>query len=110
LVSNDSVVVEFLRLQVPEENRLAWVNAEKQSWEPWLLSQKGFLGRKLFWDPNTEQAFLLISWASSHDWKSIPQFEIDLVQERFEELARNETGMSKGNPFPLTDEGELIPQ
>jgi len=44
------MVIEELRLKVPADVKAAWLNAEKEIWEPWLSSQDGFLGRQLFWD------------------------------------------------------------
>ena len=104
------VIVEHLKLEVPKKFKRAWLKAEKESWEPWLLNQEGFLGRQLFWDPKVEEATLLIAWESRSVWKGISQSEINLVQQDFEEIARKETGSSSGNPFPLVYEGELNPQ
>ena len=103
-------VVEHLRLQVPQESREHWMVAERGSWEPWLKQQPGFLGRELFWDPATEEGTLLIRWSSREAWKSISMAEVETVQERFETLAREQTGQRQGNPFPLVFEGELLPQ
>ena len=103
-------VVEHLRLQVPQESREQWMVAERGSWEPWLKRQPGFLGRDLFWDPATEEGTLLIRWSSREAWKSISMEEVETVQERFETLAREQTGQRQGNPFPLVFEGELLPQ
>ena len=44
------MVIEELRLKVPADVKGAWLNAEKEIWEPWLSSQDCFLGRQLFWD------------------------------------------------------------
>ena len=103
-------VVEHLRLQVPHGSREHWMVAERGSWEPWLKQQPGFLGRDLFWDPATEEGVLLIRWSSREAWKSISMAEVETVQERFEILAREQTGQRQGNPFPLVFEGELLPQ
>ena len=103
-------VVEHLKLDVPKKFKNAWLNAEKSSWEPWLLKQDGFLGRQLFWDPKVEEATLLIGWESRAVWKSISQTEINLVQQDFEKIARKETGETIGNPFPMIFEGELNPE
>ena len=103
-------VVEHLRLKVPRESREQWMVAERGSWEPWLKRQPGFLGRDLFWDPATEEGTLLIRWSSRKAWKSIPMAEVVTVQDRFERLAREQTGQRQGNPFPLVFEGELLPQ
>ncbi len=103
-------IVEHLKLDVPKESKHAWLKAEQGSWEPWLLKQNGFLGRQLFWDPKVEEATLLIGWESRSVWKNISQNEINLVQQDFEKIARNETGETSGNPFPLIFEGELNPE
>ena len=104
----DVAVVEHLRVKVPAEARQAWLDAERQSWEPWLQQQAGFLGRELLWDSAREEGTLLIRWASRAQWKAIPEAEIETVQRRFEQLAKAATG-SDSNPFPLVFEGELLP-
>ena len=103
-------IVEVIRLSVPSELRSIWLNVEESSWQPWLLSKKGFIDRKLYWDKSKEEGLLLISWSSKKAWKSIPISEIDEVQSKFEKLAREKTGQLDGNPFPLKYEGELYPQ
>ena len=103
-------VVEHLRLQVPQASREHWMAAERGSWEPWLKQQPGFLGRDLYWDPATEEGILLIRWSSREAWKSISMAEVETVQQRFETLAREQTGQNQGNPFPLVFEGELLLQ
>ena len=104
------VLVEHLRVKVPAEAVEAWIAAERGSWEPWLERQQGFLDRQLLWDPDREEGTLLIHWRSREAWQSIPQTEIDQVQQRFEALARAATGSEQGNPFPLVFEGQLLPQ
>jgi len=103
------VVVEHLRIKVPADGRAAWLQAEQGSWEPWLEQHDGYLGRDLLWDSEREEGTLLIRWASREQWKAIPEAEVEAVQERFEQLAREATGQGQGNPFPLVFEGELIP-
>ena len=56
------MVIEELRLKVPTDVKAAWLNAEKEIWEPWLSSQDGFLGRQLFWDKEKEEALILVNW------------------------------------------------
>jgi len=107
--SFEVAVVEHLRVKVPAEARQAWLEAERGSWEPWLAEQEGYLGRDLLWDAEREEGTLLIRWASREQWKAIPLAEVEAVQERFEQLARQATGTRQGNPFPLVFEGELQP-
>ncbi len=107
--SYDVAVVEHLRVKVPAEGRQAWLAAEQGSWDPWLAQQDGFLDRQLLWDAEREEGTLLIRWASKEQWKAIPAEAVEAVQQRFEHLARQATGTTAGNPFPLVFEGELQP-
>ncbi len=110
LKKTDSIVVEYLRLNVPEKDKEAWLLAERDSWGLWLEKQKGFIDRKIFWDPDNEEALLLISWTSRLDWKKIPKSEIDKVQKTFEKIAMDLTNKQFGNPFPITFQGEFLVQ
>ena len=100
------VVIEELRLKVPANAKAAWLNAEREIWEPWLSSHDGFLGRQLFWDKEKEEALILVSWKSKKLWKSIPVSEVNKVQEEFEVNVKNALN-SIENPFELIYEGEL---
>ena len=103
------IVIEELRLKVPADSKAAWLNAEKEIWEPWLSSQDGFLGRQLFWDKEKEEALILVNWESKKLWKSIPISEVNLVQEKFEDNVKNALNVVE-NPFELIYEGELNKQ
>ncbi|MEY4353067.1 MAG: hypothetical protein RLZZ609_1308 [Cyanobacteriota bacterium] len=104
----DVVVVEHLRLQVPADAQQAWIQAELQTWDPWLRQQKGFLGRKVLWDSDRQEGVLLIHWANRQDWKSIPPQVVAAVQEDFEAAAKRILALPahNENPFPLVYAGE----
>ncbi len=103
------MVIEELRLKVSADAKGAWLNAEKEIWEPWLSSQEGFLGRQLFWDKEKEEALILVNWKSKKLWKSIPLSEVNIVQEKFEANVKAALNVRK-NPFELIYEGELDKQ
>ncbi len=108
-------VVEHLRVNVPAGTRQAWLQAEEESWGPWLRRQDGFLGRDLLWDAEREEGLLMIRWRSRRQWLAIPASEIEAVQGQFEAAARRalaRTSPAQGataatNPFPLVYAGEL---
>ena len=104
----EMVIVE-LRLKVPAASKAAWLNAEKEIWDPWLSSQEGFLGRQLFWDKEKEEALILVSWESKKLWKSIPLSEVNIIQEQFEDNVKTSLKVEE-NPFELIYEGELDKQ
>ena len=103
------MVIEELRLKVPADVKAAWLNAEKEIWEPWLSSQDGFLGRQLFWDKEKEEALILVNWKSKKLWKSIPMSEVNVVQQKFEDNVKRALKVPE-NPFELIYEGELDKQ
>ena len=103
------MVVEELRLKVPTDFKEAWLNAEKEIWEPWLSSKNGFLGRQLFWDKEKEEALILVNWKSKKLWKSIPMSEVNVVQQKFEDNVKTALNVGE-NPFELIYEGELDKQ
>ena len=105
----NGIVIEELRLKVPFEFKEIWLDAEKQVWDPWLSSQEGFLGRKLYWNKKKEEALILVTWKSRKLWKSIPIQEVNIVQETFEENVKTALNVSE-NPFQLIYEGELDKQ
>ena len=76
---HDETVIEELRLKVPADAKIEWLNAEKQIWDPWLSSQDGFLGRQLFWNKEKEEALILVNWKSKKLWKSIPMSEVNKI-------------------------------
>ena len=81
----NGIVIEELRLKVPNDLKEAWLDAENEIWEPWLSSQDGFLGRQLFWDREKEEALILVNWKSKKLWKRIPMSEVNVVQQKFED-------------------------
>jgi len=103
------MVTEELRLKVPADVKAVWLNAEKEIWEPWLSSQDGFLGRKLFWDKEKEEALILVTWKSKKLWKSIPMSEVNVVQQNFEDNVKAALNVGE-NPFELIYAGELDKQ
>ena len=105
----DEIVIEELRLKVPDKFKEVWLKAENQVWEPWLTSQDGFLGRQLFWDREKEEALILVNWESKKLWKSIPMSEVNVVQEKFEDIVKATLNVEE-NPFKLIYEGELDKQ
>ena len=102
-------VTEELRLIVPSEYKDSWIKAEKQVWEPWLVSKKGFLGREIFYNKEKEEALVLVKWQNKKLWKSISVKEVSEIQSIFEEKVKNDLKIDK-NPFELIYEGELYEQ
>lgn len=104
----DVTVVEHLRLHVPAHAREAWIEAELQTWDPWLRQQQGFVGREVLWDHRRQEGMLLIHWANRQDWQAIPEATVAAIQDRFEAAAKQILCLPphSDNPFPLVYSGE----
>ena len=105
----ENPITEELRLRVPSEYKDNWIKAEKEVWEPWLATKKGFLGREIFYNKEKEEALVLVKWSNKKLWKSISVKEVSDIQCIFEENVKNDLKLDK-NPFELIDEGELYIQ
>ena len=103
------LVTEELRLEIPSKFKEVWLKAEKEVWEPWLSIQDGYLGRKIFWDKEKEEALILVDWKNKRLWKSISMKEVNEMQEKFEENVKTSLNLNV-NPFTLIHEGELVAQ
>ena len=105
----DELVTEELRLEIPSKFKEVWLKAEKEVWEPWLSIQDGYLGRKIFWNKEKEEALILVDWKNKKLWKSISMKEVNEIQEKFEENIKTSLNMNI-NPLKLIYEGELEKQ
>ena len=97
----EPITVEMLRLAVPAALRDAWLNAEAEVWKPWLEQQPAYLGRDLYWDPQQEEAQVLIRWRSQQEWQAIADDEVAAVQARFVAAINQATAKDTADPIPL---------
>ena len=107
-IAQQPITVEMLRLGVPAPLRHAWLKAEAEVWKPWLEQQPAYLGRDLYWDPQQEQAQVLIRWRSRTEWKAIPDEQVAAVQARFVAAVNQATAENAADPIPLVDASELL--
>ena len=105
----DELITEELRLEIPFKFKEVWLKAEKEVWEPWLSVQDGYLGRKIFWDKEKEEALILVKWKNKSLWKNISMKQVIEIQEKFEENVKTSLNLDE-NPFKLIYEGELVEQ
>ena len=102
-------ITEELRLKVPSDFKKVWLTAEKLTWDPWLSSKEGFLGRQIFWDEEKEEGLILVNWQSRELWKNISIEEVNKIQNEFDNYVKKSLNLNT-NPFDLIYEGELVKQ
>mgnify|MGYP006254017085 FL=1 len=105
----DEIIIEELRLNVPNKYKETWIKAEQEIWEPWLLKQDGFLGRQIFYNQKKGEALLLVKWKNRNLWKNISDEEVNNIQKIYEEKVISSLGVET-NPFEFIYEGELFEQ
>ena len=104
-----AAVVEVLQMPVSAQQRQCWLEAEASQWEPWLEQQDGYRGRDLLWDPERQQAVVLVGWQSQQQWDAIPASSIGSTEEAFNAQLRDCLGVSDQRPLPLQRAGALKP-
>ena len=105
----DEIIIEELRLNVPNKYKETWIKAEEEIWEPWLSKQDGFLGRQIFYNQKKGEALLLVKWKNRNLWKNISDEEVNNIQKIYEEKVISSLGVET-NPFEFIYEGELFEQ
>ena len=104
-----AAVVEVLQMPVSTAQRQCWLEAEAGQWEPWLEQQAGYRGRDLLWDPERQQAVVLVGWQSQQQWDAIPASSIGSTEEAFNAQLRDCLVVSDQQPLPLQRAGVLKP-
>ncbi|MEK9631791.1 MAG: TIGR03792 family protein, partial [Synechococcus sp.] len=98
-------VVEVLQMPVSAGQRQCWRQAEEAHWEPWLEQQDGYRGRELLWDPERQQAVVLVGWQSQQQWDAIPASSIGSTEEAFTAQLPDGLGDTPEAPLPLQRTG-----
>lgn len=78
------MVIEWLKVQVAEELREAFVQKDEEIWTAALAKYSGFLGKEVWISPLDPKEVILVShWKTREAWKSIPQDYLDATEKRF---------------------------
>ncbi|OLP18928.1 cyanobacterial protein, TIGR03792 family [Leptolyngbya sp. 'hensonii'] len=78
------MVIEWLRIQVPPEEREQYIQADAEIWTPFLAAQPGFLNKEVWIAPDRpDQVMMVIRWASMDLWQSIPREQLQAIDLRF---------------------------
>lgn len=80
------MVVEWLKVQVAEELREAFIQKDEAIWTAALAKYPGFLGKQVWINPQKpEEVILVIHWANLEAWKSIPAEVVEAIERQFSE-------------------------
>jgi uncharacterized protein (TIGR03792 family) len=82
-----SMVIEYLRFQVPIALREAFIKRDAEVWTATKQQWRGYLGKEVWIDPSNSDVILIIRWESIEAWQSVPQAEIDRLDKLMGDLA-----------------------
>jgi len=75
------MVIEWLKFRVVPELREAFIQKDEEVWTEAFKQVKGYLGKEVWIDPDNNDVVIIIRWESMAIWKSIPQAEINRLEQ-----------------------------
>ncbi len=79
------MVIELLKFKMPLEQREIFIQKDAEIWTTALAKYPGFLGKEVWINPDDPQeVIMVVHWESREQWKTIPQAEMDLVEQEFD--------------------------
>ncbi|MCY7390252.1 MAG: TIGR03792 family protein [Leptolyngbyaceae cyanobacterium CAN_BIN12] len=86
------MVIEWLKVQVAEERREAFIQKDEEIWTAALAKHSGFLGKEVWISPqNSQEVILVIHWETREAWKAIPQDYLDATEKQFNQAFEQNT-------------------
>lgn len=78
------MVIEWLKFKVSPHLREKFRQIDQQIWTDKLKTYPGFLGKEVWLNPEKlDELVILIRWQTRQEWKNIPQEELDLIEQEF---------------------------
>lgn len=87
LNSQPSMVIEWLKFRVAPAQRSRYLEIDEAIWTAALKTYPGFLDKTTWLDPNhDDEVIFVISWATREQWKSIPEEELEQINQQFDAM------------------------
>lgn len=94
-----SMVIEWLKIQVPAELREKYIQKDEEVWTAFLASCPGFLGKEVWINPQIPtEVVLVIQWANRQAWKAVPEDALEKTEQLFNQVM--------GAEYPIIEAGE----
>ncbi|MGF1570105.1 MAG: TIGR03792 family protein [Nodosilinea sp.] len=79
------MVIEWLTFAVEPEHRETFIRLDHDIWTAALSRYPGFITKEVWISPDLlDQVVVVIRWQTREQWKSIPQSDLDAIEERFQ--------------------------
>lgn len=97
-----SMVIEWLRFQVPADQRERYIQVDDEIWTPALQTYPGFISKETWIAPDDEGAVILvIRWRTREEWKTIPEEDLVAIEARFDAALDFEYTMTESREFQV---------
>lgn len=96
------MIIEWLKFQVPADQREQFVQIDDEIWTAALQGYPGFLAKETWISPEEETAVILvIRWRTRQEWKAIPADELADIEARFDAAVDFEYSMQESKEFQV---------
>lgn len=86
------MIIEQLTIELGGVDVAEWLDADAAIWTAFLAQQPGFVSKEVWIEHGTNDVVhLIIRWDSMHEWKSIPEHLLRMVDETMGDFARDPT-------------------
>ncbi len=88
------MIIEYLKFEVEEKFIKDFLEADKLIWTKFLKVQNGFINKETWLNPqNNNEIISVIWWQSLEQWKSISNFELELINSQFSKVFKYPFGL-----------------
>ncbi|RZM82950.1 TIGR03792 family protein [Leptolyngbya iicbica] len=96
------MVIEWLEIRVPAENREAYIRIDDEIWTPALQQYDGFVAKETWIAPDDpELVIFMIRWETREQWKAIPEDELTAITERFDQALNFDYTMAASKEYQV---------
>ena len=96
------MVIEWLKVRVPSDQRERYIRVDDEIWTPALRQYAGFLSKETWIDPeDPEIVTFVIRWETREQWFSIPKDELAEVTHRFDETFGADYTMTESKEYQV---------
>ncbi|MBE9065238.1 TIGR03792 family protein [Leptolyngbya cf. ectocarpi LEGE 11479] len=79
------MVIEWLKFRVDATQRDRYLAIDDEIWTSALATYPGFLDKTTWLDPkHDDEVIFVIAWATREQWQSIPEEELEQINQRFD--------------------------
>jgi uncharacterized protein (TIGR03792 family) len=84
-----SMVIEELVFEVAAEHQEAWLERDREAWNPFFASRSGYVRREV-WRPldRPEEVLVHVWWESLEAWQAVPREEVAAVERQLSDRHR----------------------